>query len=183
MANSAIGAIGALASLPAGSLVDFAGTFAPSGWIMCDGSAISRATYSTLFLAIGIAYGSGDGSATFNLPDFRGRFARFNDNMGTAQGAASRDIGRAHGSSQTQATAKNGLANQSSTVSGNVGGLWYGTRSFGYSATTSMSRWNDIPFETVGTQATISGTATAQDITGDTETRPVNLSCNRIIKY
>ena len=46
---------------------------APTGWLVCDGRAVSRGTYSALFTAIGTSYGAGDGSATFNLPDFRGR--------------------------------------------------------------------------------------------------------------
>lgn len=45
----------------------------PNGWLQCDGSAISRATYQNLFDAIGTTYGVGDGSTTFNLPDLRGR--------------------------------------------------------------------------------------------------------------
>ncbi len=48
---------------------------APSGWLICDGSAVSRTTYSGLFAAIGTTYGVGNGSTTFNLPDLRGRFA------------------------------------------------------------------------------------------------------------
>ncbi len=58
-----------------GQVVCFAGASAPSGWLMCDGSAISRAAYSDLFAAIGTKYGIGDGSTTFNLPDMRGRVA------------------------------------------------------------------------------------------------------------
>ena len=45
---------------------------APTGWLLCDGSAVSRTTYAALFAKLGTAYGSGDGSTTFNLPDFRG---------------------------------------------------------------------------------------------------------------
>ena len=45
----------------------------PDGWLECDGSAVSRTTYATLYAAIGNAYGNGNGSTTFNLPDFRGR--------------------------------------------------------------------------------------------------------------
>jgi len=44
-----------------------------TGWLLCDGSAVSRTTYSALFAAIGAAYGAGDGSTSFNLPDLRGR--------------------------------------------------------------------------------------------------------------
>jgi microcystin-dependent protein len=60
--------------IPVGTVLDWAGLAAPpSGYLDCNGSAVSRTTYSALFSAIGTAYGSGDGSTTFNLPDFRGR--------------------------------------------------------------------------------------------------------------
>ena len=46
---------------------------APSGWLLCDGTAISRTTYSALFAQLGTVYGVGNGSSTFNLPNFRDR--------------------------------------------------------------------------------------------------------------
>jgi microcystin-dependent protein len=46
----------------------------PTGWLICDGSAVSRTTYADLFAVLGTAYGVGDGTTTFNLPDLRGRF-------------------------------------------------------------------------------------------------------------
>ena len=58
----------------AGIVQMYAGSTAPSGWLMCDGSAVSRTTYSALFAVIGTTYGTGDGSTTFNLPDFRNNF-------------------------------------------------------------------------------------------------------------
>lgn len=58
---------------PAGTVLTFAGASVPSGWLLCDGAAVSRTTYASLFAAIGTAHGSGDGSTTFNLPDMRGR--------------------------------------------------------------------------------------------------------------
>jgi microcystin-dependent protein len=54
---------------PTGVIHDFAGTSAPSGYLPCDGSAVSRTTYTTLFGVIGTTWGSGDGSTTFNVPD------------------------------------------------------------------------------------------------------------------
>ena len=45
----------------------------PNGWLLCDGSAVSRTTYADLFDVIGTTYGPGDGSTTFNLPDFQGK--------------------------------------------------------------------------------------------------------------
>ena len=52
----------------------YGGTTAPTGWLGCDGSTVSRTTYAALFAVIGTIYGSGDGSTTFHLPDMRGRF-------------------------------------------------------------------------------------------------------------
>ncbi len=54
----------------------------PSGWLLCDGSAVSRTTYSALFAVIGTTFGPGDGSTTFNLPDMRGRVPLGQDDMG-----------------------------------------------------------------------------------------------------
>jgi len=51
----------------------FAGSVAPDGFLICDGSAISREIYSELFNVIGISYGAGNGSSTFNVPNFKGR--------------------------------------------------------------------------------------------------------------
>jgi microcystin-dependent protein len=62
--------------VPVGTIMLYAGNSIPTGWILCDGSAISRSTYSTLFTALGTSWGQGDNSTTFNLPDMRGRFAR-----------------------------------------------------------------------------------------------------------
>jgi microcystin-dependent protein len=59
--------------LPAGAMVAYGGSTAPTGWLLCDGSAVSRSTYAGIFSALGTKYGAGDGSNTFNLPDFRGR--------------------------------------------------------------------------------------------------------------
>jgi microcystin-dependent protein len=58
---------------PAGMVSQFAGSTAPTGWLLCDGSAVSRTTYATLFTAIGTAYGTGNGSTTFNVPNLKGR--------------------------------------------------------------------------------------------------------------
>jgi microcystin-dependent protein len=59
--------------MPTASLMPYAGTSAPTGYFLCDGSAKSRTTHSALFGVIGTTYGAGDGSTTFNIPDLRGR--------------------------------------------------------------------------------------------------------------
>ena len=60
-------------AVPTGTVSMYAGTTAPTGYLICDGSPVSRTTYSALFSAISTIYGNGDGSTTFNLPDLRGR--------------------------------------------------------------------------------------------------------------
>ena len=56
-------------TLPIGTQVAYGGTVPPTGWLICDGSAVSRTTYAELFKVIGTSYGEGDGSTTFNLPN------------------------------------------------------------------------------------------------------------------
>ena len=63
-----------------GSFVTSAGDSVPTGYLECNGSAVSRTTYAALFSAIGTAWGSGNGSTTFHLPDLRGRFLRNKSN-------------------------------------------------------------------------------------------------------
>lgn len=65
--------------IPAGFIMMSGGLVIPAGWLVCDGSLVSRTTYAGLFAAIGTAYGLGDGSTTFGLPNFKGKFpAGFN---------------------------------------------------------------------------------------------------------
>lgn len=59
---------------PTGGIIMYGGSVAPGGWLVCDGSPVSRTTYSRLFVAIASAYGNGDGSTTFNVPNMSGRF-------------------------------------------------------------------------------------------------------------
>lgn len=68
--------------VPAGLVLPFAGTTAPTGWLLCYGQEISRTTYADLFSAIGTTYGAGDASTTFNVPDMRGRVPAGKDDMG-----------------------------------------------------------------------------------------------------
>jgi phage-related tail fiber protein len=79
---------------PAGAVVHFARSSAPTGWLKANGAAVSRTAYASLFAAIGTAFGAGDGFNTFNLPDLRGEFVRGWDD---ARGI---DASRAFGSAQ-----------------------------------------------------------------------------------
>ena len=87
--------------LPVGSYIQFAGSQAPAGFLVCNGGGISRTTYSALFAVIGTTYGSGDGSTTFNLPNLTDRFLQGSSTSGTVKnaglpnitGASSNNIG------------------------------------------------------------------------------------------
>jgi len=75
---------------PIGSVLPYAGSTIPTYFLECDGSAVSRTTYASLFTAIGTTWGTGDGSTTFNLPDFRGRTLL---GAGTGSGLTARTLG------------------------------------------------------------------------------------------
>lgn len=59
--------------VPPAIMLPYAGSAAPSGWLLCDGAAVSRSTYAALYAVIGVTYGAGDGSTTFNLPNLKRR--------------------------------------------------------------------------------------------------------------
>lgn len=76
-----------------GTLLAFAGSSTPTGYLLCYGQAVSRTTYADLFTAIGTTYGVGDGSTTFNVPDLRGRALAGLDNMGGSAASRLTSIG------------------------------------------------------------------------------------------
>ena len=93
----------ALASkaVPTGVVQAFAGSTTPQGWLLCDGSAVSRTDYAALFNAIGTTYGSGDGSSTFNLPNLTDRFIEGNATAGTVKSAGLPNITGTFGENYT----------------------------------------------------------------------------------
>lgn len=94
----------AVPALP-GFVVMHGGSVAPAGWLPCDGSAVSRTTYSALYTAIGNTHGAGDGSTTFNVPDMKGRVPV---GLGTGAGLAGVwTAGLKYGSEQPQAHTHN----------------------------------------------------------------------------
>lgn len=72
---------------PTGGLLPFGGAAAPSGFLLCDGDAVSRTTYSGLFAVIGTSYGNGNGTTTFNVPNTKGRFLRGISDYANANGS------------------------------------------------------------------------------------------------
>lgn len=95
-----------------GIILLYGAAAAPTGWLLCDGSAVSRTTYASLFAVIGTTYGIGDGSTTFNVPNLKGKFpVGFNsadtafDALGETGGAQTANIAHTHtGPSHTHDT-------------------------------------------------------------------------------
>jgi microcystin-dependent protein len=144
--------------IPPGTVIAFAGTTIPTGWLLCDGTAVSRTiTYNSLFAAIGVSWGGGNGTTTFNLPDLRGQFLRGNDSRSDAS-KVDPDAPRVAGSLQDD-----GFESHTHGVSSNNTGL-------GGNSPLSLSNGVSIGFVTTTS-------------TGGAETRPKNASVNFIIKY
>lgn len=89
---------GAPITSPSGSIQYYGGSSAPTGYLLCDGTAVSRTTYSVLFTAIGTTFGVGDGSTTFNVPDLRQRFplAKATSGTGSTLGGTGGTIDHLH---------------------------------------------------------------------------------------
>jgi microcystin-dependent protein len=163
-----------LTGAPSGVIVAFAGATAPTGFLACDGSAVSRTTYATLFAAISTTWGAGNGTTTFNVPDLRGMFVR---GTGTnATGSSSGAVGPSVG-----AYAADTYLNHTHTDSGHTHGPTSGT-SF---LTNGPSGANIVATggSYAATATTASGTANIQtSTTGGTETKPKNYGVLYIIK-
>ncbi len=162
---------------PVGSIMPFAGpdSKVPDGWMLCDGTAVSRSTYSDLFDVISTSWGNGDTSTTFNLPDLRGTFLRgvagtsgkdpdvssrtnpFGGNTGNAVGSFQIDAFQGHRHNST--------------------GSWF-VNDFGSKSAPSSLDSNPV---------SVIGNPTNDGVHGDPrisfETRPKNAAVNFIIKY
>lgn len=169
------------ASNPPGAVSMFAQASAPPGWLICDGSAISRTTYAALFSAIGTTYGSGDGSTTFNIPDARGYFPRDWDD------GAGRDSGRAIGTTQASAVGPHthsmesaGAHTHTLTFSGSYGA--YPTiYTPGGGALEFCVTGGNQAIGTIGMQSAGTHTHTI-DSNGGADTRPINIAFMFAIK-
>lgn len=178
--------------VPPGSIQAYGAETPPSGWLVCDGSAVSRTTYATLYAIIGTSFGYGDNSTTFNLPDLRGRFLRGHadgqamdpdraartamatggatgDNVGSVQGHAFQThthVQNSHGHSYTKG-AVDGSGSSSTVMGANYGGT---PTSYSGAITAAIA---------TNQNAAASGTNSQ---TSTSETRPVNASVTFLIK-
>jgi len=157
---------------PPGKIDMFAMSAMPYGWLLCDGSAVSRTTYAALFSAIGTTYGTGNGSTTFNLPDARGYFPRAWDD------SAGRDPGRSIGTTQTGAIQSH---THGVTDPGHIHSINTWHISGSDTATRVSSSATTTSFGTADTNSAKTGISIQS--TGGTETRPINIAFAFAIKW
>ena len=110
--------------VPVGTVQDYAGSAAPSGWLQCYGQSVSRSTYARLFAVIGTTFGSADGSS-FTIPDLRGRIVAGQDDMGGVSAnrltsALNGDILGTSGGSETHLLQLAEIPSHQHTFSGNT---------------------------------------------------------------
>jgi len=162
--------------MPTSTILPYAGSAAPTGYFLCDGSAKSRTTYAGLFAIIGTTYGVGDGSTTFNIPDLRGRVIAGQDDMGGV-------------SADRLTTAKSGINGDNLGASGGLedhlltaaqSGLPDHTHSGGISSSATNGAAGD-PFRTYFTQ-TGGVTGGAQDASSAHNNVQPTIILNYIIK-
>ena len=161
--------------VPAGSVFSFATTTPPSGYLECNGAAVSRSTYASLFSAISTTWGVGDGSSTFNLPDLRGQFVRGWDN------SAGVDSGRSFASSQTD---QNKEHTHSVTDPGHVHTTTFDNKKYfpgGGSTSVSYGGAGGYPADVFTMSSATTGISLANQ--GGTEVRVKNYALMYVIKF
>jgi microcystin-dependent protein len=168
--NSALTAFSATHTNPSGTVIAFAASTAPTGYLECAGAAISRTTYATLFGVIGTTFGVGDGSTTFNLPDLRGQFVRGWADSGSV------DSGRTFGSTQAYQV---GPHSHPITDPGHTHTITQSTNSVSGGANpvaTAVSTGTGVTTSSSTTGITVNNN------TGTTESRPTNVALMYCIK-
>lgn len=157
----------AITSNPIGTIIAYSVDNVPSGYLKCEGQAVSRTDYSDLFNIIGTTYGSGDGSTTFNVPDLRGEFLR-----GTGTATRNTGTGLAVGTHQDATLHTFVFANtDKNLLFSNYGRTPKATRMDTYTTEIGRNYWSPT-----GTQA-------GESMTSQYTSRPTNTAVLYCIKY
>ena len=179
---------------PIGSITAYTLAISPPGWLICDGSSVSRIIYKSLFDVIGTTFGTGDNSTTFNIPNYQGAFLRgagtngnYSGLLNTSQSHATQthnhsassvvtDLGHTH----TQTTLNDDFNNNGPAYPEQFTGN--SSPSFARSDSAGTKTWTNITSQMTGisVQTTINNNTTFTDAN---ETRPYNFGVHWIIKY
>jgi microcystin-dependent protein len=172
-----------VSGIPVGTILPFAGSTVPAGYLICDGAQINRITYANLFSVIGSSWGNGNGTTTFHVPDFRGRFMR-GQNAGSGQDpdAATRTAINTGGNTgdNVGTVQSGGLSshNHNLTILGGCSGNNAASSvSYLSGSNNGGTLWSTSPCGNP-TNNTVSIASS-----GGSETRPSNVSVKYIIKY
>ena len=177
-----------VAGVPSGSVFCMAVATVPSGYLECNGAAVSRTTYAALFAIIGTAYGTGNGSSTFNLPDLRGEFVRgFDNGRGVDNGSSiassqSSQFGQQNHNVSASSSSSVTDPGHKHTMNFNLGNIISSGGAFGMKDSGTADRMN-----TATTGISVSTTTSiSQSNRGGTsnssETRPRSIAMMYIIK-
>ena len=122
--TAVVGSLIGQGSVDIGFLGFYAGASVPTGYLACDGQAISRTTYAALFAAIGTTWGAGDGSTTFNVPPLNSRFLRHREVAGAAGAVGTLQAAQTAPHTHTgSGTSGNNSADHTHTFSGSTGAM------------------------------------------------------------
>lgn len=176
---------------PIGSITAYTLAISPPGWLICDGTAVSRSTYASLFAVIGTTFGSGNNTTTFNIPNYQGAFLRGTGTNGSYSGPAL-NTSQTHATQTHTHTASSVVTDPGHTHSqrsinddfNNSGGGYAGGSdpSFPPNDSAGSRTWTNINSNTTGVSvATTIGNSTT--FVNANETRPYNFGVYWIIKY
>lgn len=160
-------------ALPAGSIVQWGSNTIPTNWLLCDGSAVLRSAWPSLFAAIGTTYGAGDGTTTFNLPNLKGRVAVGRDSaqaefdvLGKTGGAKTHTLTTAempsHTHTQNSHNHTQDSHNHSQNAHNHVTGTWFG---IGGNTPTAVVNPGSTGFLLTTAQQIVAATATNNSTT------------------
>ena len=165
--------------VPAGTVITYASSTVPSGFLECNGTNVSRSTYAQLYSAIGSTWGSGDGSSTFGLPDLRGEFVRGWDN------GRNIDQSRNFATSQSSQNQQHNHSISDPSHSHTQRGLALSGGSGSVAITLGSGQSYQIGYSGSQSSITTGSASTGISISnaGGTESRPRNVSLMYIIKF
>lgn len=166
--SASITAQGVSALMPTGTVLHFAGSSAPTGWLLCGGAAVSRTTYADLFALLSTTYGAGDGTTTFNVPNTSGIFISGVGSQTISSIAYTRTLATRQGDLLQGHFHTQKMVNVSAAVGTNLDASPAGNG--GSTGASTSGVLNPIADSTNGAPRT------------GAETRPANIAFNHIIK-